>query len=103
MNLFRLLVLGILGWLGWRTYRNVRHGANERERQLSIRALIALWILGALFLMGLLALPPRGKVLLLIPLALVLGSGAKAYFKSRREIRAAADMDAKLNNMKRVN
>jgi hypothetical protein len=45
----------------------------------------------------------RGKMLLLIPLALVMGGGAKAFFKSRREIRAAADLEAKLERMKRVN
>lgn len=48
-------------------------------------------------------LPAKGRLLLAIPSVLVMGSAWKAYRNSRREIRESANLDAKLDRMKRVN
>ena len=103
MNLLRLFGFALVGWLCWRTVRGIRRSTGERERALAIRGAIALWILGAVFVAAMFALPGRGRLLVLIPLVLVMGSGWKAFRNSRREIRESANLDAKLERMKRVN
>ena len=103
MNLLRLLALPAVGWFCWRTVRGVQRSANQRERALAIRGAVVLWALGAIFIGAMFALPGKGRLLLAIPLVLVMGSAWKAYRNSRREIRESANLDAKLQRMKRVN
>ena len=103
MNLFRLLGLALIGWFCWRTVRGVRRSTGERERAVAIRGAIALWILGAVFVASMFVLPGRARLLVLIPLVLVMGSTWKAFRNSRREIRESANLEAKLQRMKRVN
>lgn len=103
MNLLRLLFISIFAWLGWRSVRGIQQASNEQEKALAIRGNIVLWTLGVAFLVAMVLLPSRARLLFLIPLILVLGSAFKAYRNSRRHIRETAAMDAKLERMKRVN
>lgn len=103
MNLLRLLVIAAIGWLCWRTFRGITRSTNERERALSIRGAIVLGILGVVFIASMFALPGKGRILLAIPLVLIMGSAWRAFRNSRREIRESANLDAKLDRMKRVN
>jgi len=103
VNLLRLLGLAIVVWLCWRTVMGVHRSTNRREQALAVRGAVALWILGAIFLGAMVALPGRGRLLLAIPLVLVMGGAWKAYRNSRREIRESANLEAKLDRMKRVN
>jgi DMSO reductase anchor subunit len=103
VNLFRLLALAVIGWFCWRTFRGIQRSRNERERALAIRGAVAFWVLGAVFIASMFALPTKGRIFLLIPLVLVMGSAWKSYRNSRREIRESANLDAKLERMKRVN
>jgi hypothetical protein len=103
VNLLWLLLLGAIGWFGWRKFRGVQRIKNERERALAIRGTVALCILLAIFTGGMIAMPGKGRILLAIPLVLVMGSAWRAFRNSRREIRDAANLEAKLDRMKRVN
>ena len=103
MNILRFLILTVFGWFCWRTFRGIQRTANQKERALAIRGAVAFWILGAIFVGAMFALPAKGRLLLAIPLVLVMGSAWKAYRNSRREIRDSANLDAKLKRMKRVN
>src|SRR5688572_26905157 len=103
MSFFLLLTVALLTWLGWRSVRTIQRSTSDRERNLAFRASITLSMLGVIFLGGLYALPGRARILLLIPMVLVMGGAAKAYFKSRKQIRAAVDLDARMERMKRVN
>jgi hypothetical protein len=103
LNILRLLALAIIGWFCWRTFRGIQRSKNERERALAIRGAVAFWILGAVFIASMFALPGKWRILLMIPLVLVMGSAWKAYRNSRREIRESANLDSKLERMKRVN
>ena len=103
MNILRLLVLALVAWFCWRTIRGIRGTTNQQERALAIRGAVVLCILGAVFVGGMVALPGKGRLLLTIPLVLVMGSAWKAYRNSRRQIRESANLEAKLERMKRVN
>jgi len=103
VNILRILALLVIGWFCWRTVRGVQRSKNERERALAVRGAVVFWILGAVFIAAMFALPARGRIFLAIPLVLVMGSAWKAYRNSRQEIRDAANLDAKLQRMKKVN
>lgn len=103
MNILRFLALAVIGWFCWRTFRGIQRSANQRERALAIRGAVVFWILSALFIGAMFVLPAKGRLLLSIPLVLVMGSAWKAYRNSRREIRESANLDAKLERMKKVN
>lgn len=103
MNFLRLIGLAIIGWFCWRTFRGIQRSANAKERALAIRATVVFTILSVVFIAAMFAVPGKGKLLLAIPLVLVMGSAWKAFRNSRREIRDSANLDAKLQRMKRVN
>jgi hypothetical protein len=103
VNLLRLLLLALAGWFCWRKVRGIQRIENERERTLAVRGTVTLCILLVLFAGAMVALPGKGRILLAIPLVLVMGSAWRAYRNSRREIRESANLDAKLDRMKRVN
>jgi hypothetical protein len=103
MNLLRLLLLAGVGWFCWRKVRGFQQIKNERERALAVRGTLALCILLALFAGAMFAVPGKGKILMAIPLVLVMGSAWRAYRNSRQEIRESANLDAKLDRMKKVN
>jgi hypothetical protein len=103
VNLLRLLLLALVVWFCWRKFRDIQRIKDRRERALAIRGTVALSILGLLFAGGMFALPAKGRILLAIPLVLIMGSAWRAYRNSRREIRESANLEAKLNRMKRVN
>lgn len=103
MNILRFLALLAVGWFCWRTFRGIQRSKDPKERSLAVRGAVAFWILGAMFVGAMLALPAKASLLLAIPLVLVMGSAWKAYRNSQREIRESANLKAKLERMKRVN
>jgi hypothetical protein len=103
MNVLRLIGIAVIAWFCWRTFRGIQRSANQKERSLAIRGAVVFWILSAIFIGAMFALPAKGRLLLFIPLILVMGSAWKAYRNSRREIRDSANLDAKLQRMKKVN
>jgi len=103
VNLLRLVGLAVIAWFCWRTFRGIKRSSSERERALAIRGAVAFWLLGALFIGAMIALPGKGRLLLTIPVVLIMGSAWKVFRNSRREIRESANLEAKLERMKRVN
>jgi hypothetical protein len=102
VNLLELLFVSFIGWIGWRTIRRIQQSTSTQERALNVRAMIALWILAAVFVAALIAIPGRARIFLMIPLVLVMGSAMKAYRNSRRDLRESADLTERLKRMKRV-
>ena len=98
--LYILLIALIFTAIG--AHRSVKHSRSPREKQFIMRTTLAAWLLGFLILAAVVFLPTRLIVLLMLPIAAVALSLARAWQNTRtrlREERAAA-MD--FERMKRV-
>jgi len=80
-------LLGVAGGIigTWASIRNTR---GPRERAFMVRASLWCWLLGVLFLAGLLLLPKPWGVLMWIPYAVVLPLGIRHVNRRQAELQA---------------
>ena len=85
------------------THRTVRKSTSEAERFFSMRLALFCWIAGFAFLIALLFLPNKQRVLLMIPLFVLTVTVAKLWRTGRARLRREEAERGSLDRMKRVN
>jgi hypothetical protein len=93
-----LLIVGVFS-----THRGVRRSKSEAERFFSMRVAIFAWISGFAFLIALLFLPNKQRVLLMIPLFVLAVTITKLWRTGRARLRREEEERGSLDRMKRVN
>ena len=97
------LLLGILVYGVWRTNRSVQRSQTMAERNFTVRTSVFLWFLGLLVLGGILFLPFRAILLLLIPVFVGAVTLTRLLRDARGRLRQQAQERVDLERMKRVN
>jgi fatty acid desaturase len=97
------LLLGILVFGVWRTNRGVQRAQTVAERNFTVRTSVFVWFLGLLVLGGILFLPLRAILLLLIPVFFGGVTLARLLREARDRLRQQAQERVDLERMKRVN
>ena len=103
MKFVELLILALIAFGVWTTRRTVRRSASAGERTLAIRGALAFWLLGFVFLLGIVLLPMPWRLLLLLPGFLVGSTAIGAYRSARARLRAAEQERVTFERMKRAN
>jgi hypothetical protein len=103
LNPLTWLMIGLIAYALWSTQRSVRRTSSARERSLAIRGALFFWVLTFLFILALVFLPNRGRVLMMIPAFLITAWGMKAYRNSRERLRSETQDQGNIERMKRVN
>ena len=85
------------------THRGVRRSKSEAERFFSMRVAIFAWLAGFAFLIALLFLPNKQRVLLMIPIFVLAMTIAKLWRTGRARLRREEAERGSLDRMKRVN
>ena len=93
-----VLVVGV-----FRTHRSVRRSRSEAERFFSMRVALFAWVSGFAFLIALLFLPNKQRILLLIPIFVFAVTVAKLWRSGRERLRREEEERGSLDRMKRVN
>ncbi len=97
-----LIALGLVVCV-FGTHRSVRRSRSEAERFFAMRLAIFSWVSGFAFLIALLFLPNKQRVLLMIPIFLVALTVAKLWRSGRARLRREEEERGSLDRMKRVN
>lgn len=103
MKLVIYLLLALLIFGVFRTHRSVRRSVTPEERAISIRVSAFAWLTGFLFLLALVFLPNKQRVIMLIPAFIFAVSFAKFWRDKRARLRHENDERSRLDRMKRVN
>jgi uncharacterized membrane protein len=103
MNLPWVLLLIFVAWLCWRTWKSIQRTQDPRERTLAMRGALAFWLIGFLFVLALVFLPNKARVISLIPMFLLAGAVIKAYRNSKAQLRAARQAQVDFDKIKRAN
>ena len=85
------------------THRSVRASRSEAERFFAMRVALVSWLAGFAFLLALMFLPNKQRVLLLIPIFFSAVTLAKVWRNGRARLRRETDERERLDRMKRVN
>ena len=85
------------------TQRSVRRSRSEAERFFAMRLALFSWLGGFAFLVALIFLPNKQRVLLMIPLFLGAVTIAKLWRDGRARIRREHQERDRLDRMKRIN
>jgi hypothetical protein len=93
-----VLIVGIFS-----THRSVRRSQSEAERHFAVRLAIFSWVAAFGFMIGLMFLPNRQRVLLMIPLFLIAVSIAKLWRDGRSRLRREHEERDRFDRMKRIN
>jgi hypothetical protein len=93
-----VLIIGIFS-----TRRSVRRSRSEAERVFAVRLALFSWLAGFVFLIALLFLPNKQRVLLMIPIFLVGVSVAKLWRDGRARLRREHEERGRFERMKRIN
>ncbi len=97
-----LLALGLIICV-FGTHRSVRRSQSDAERFFAMRLAIFSWVAGFAFLVALLFLPNKQRVLLLIPIFVLGVTIAKLWRSGRARLRREEQERGSLDRMKRVN
>ena len=92
------LIVAVFG-----THRSVRRSRSEAERFFAMRVALFSWIAGFAFLIALIFLPNKQRVLLMIPLFVLIVTVAKLWRTGRARLRREEEERSSLDRMKRVN
>ena len=92
------LIVAVFG-----TQRSVRRSRSDAERFFAMRVAIFSWVAGFAFLVALLFLPNKQRVLLMIPLFVLSVTVAKLWRTGRARLQREAQERGNLDRMKRVN
>ena len=93
-----VLIIGVFS-----THRSVRRSRSEAERHFALRLAIFSWLAAIGFLIALMFLPNRQRVLMMIPLFLVTVSIAKLWRDGRARLRREHEERDRFERMKRIN
>ena len=85
------------------THRTVRRSRSEAERFFAMRVALFSWVSGFAFLIALLFLPNKQRVLLMIPIFVVAVTVAKLWRTGRARLRREEEERGSLDRIKRVN
>lgn len=85
------------------THRTVRRSTSEAERFFAMRLALFSWVSGFAFLIALLFLPNKQRVLLMIPLFVLVVTVAKLWRTGRARLRREEAERGGIDRMKRVN
>ena len=85
------------------THRSVRRSTSEAERFFAMRLALFSWVAGFAFLLALLFLPNKQRVLMMIPLFVLSVTVAKLWRTGRARLRREEAERGSLDRMKRVN
>ena len=84
------------------THRSVRRSTSEAERFFAMRLALFSWIAGVGFLVALLFLPNKQRVLLMIPMFVLAVTLAKLWRTGRARLRREEEERGSIDRMKRV-
>ena len=93
-----VLIVGIFS-----THRSVRRSRSEAERHFALRLALFSWVAAVGFLIALMFLPNRQRVLLMIPIFLVATTVAKLWRDGRSRLRREHEERDRFDRMKRIN
>src|SRR4030095_16230794 len=97
-----LLVLVLIAGI-FSTHRSVRRSRGEAERYFALRLAIFSWLAAFGFIIALIFLPNRQRVLLMIPIFLAAVSIAKLWRDGRARLRREHEERDRFERMKRIN
>lgn len=103
MKLLTYLLLGVLIFAIFRTNQSVQRAQTPREKGFMIRVAATVWLVGFMFLLALIFLPNKARVLMLLPgffLAVTIG---KAWRNARARLQQQQSGRVDIDKMKRVN
>ena len=103
MNLGAWLLVILLLVALFSTQRSVRRSRSAEERFFAIRMSAVCWIAGFVFLVALLFLPNKQRVLLMLPLFLAAVTLAGVWRKGRARLRREHELRDNFGRAKRVN
>lgn len=93
-----VLIVSVFG-----THRSVRRSTSNAERFFAMRLALFSWVSGFTFLIALLFLPNKQRVLLMIPLFVLIVTVAKLWRMGRARLRREEAERGSIDRMKRVN
>ena len=93
-----ILIVGVFS-----THRSVRRSTSEAERYFSMRLALFSWLAGFAFVIALIFLPNKQRVLLMIPLFVGIVTVAKLWRTGRARLRREEAERGSIDRMKRVN
>ncbi len=102
MAIVKYLILGALIFAIYRTTRSLKTCQTERERTFVIRTNATVWLGGILFVLAFVVLPPRAKVLMMLPALFFVLTIAKSWRNARERLRREQQERVDLQRMKRV-
>ena len=99
----KYLLLALLLFGVFRTHRSVRRSVTAEERGMAIRVTAFAWLMGFIFLLALLFLPNKQRVIMMLPAFIFAVAFAKFWRDKRARLRRENAERVNLGRMKRVN
>ena len=103
MKIATYLLLAILLFGVFRTHRSVRRSVTAEERGMAIRVSAFAWLVGFIFLIALIFLPNKQRVIMMLPAFIFAVAFAKFWRDKRARMRRENETRVNLERMKRVN
>jgi L-asparagine transporter-like permease len=103
MNLLTYIMIGFLIWSAFTTQRSVQQSRTPQERAFVIRATAICWLVGFLFVLALIFLPNKGRVVMMLPAFFIAVALGKAWRNTRERLRREEQQRVDFERMKRVN
>ncbi len=98
-----VILAGLIIYGVFSTQRGVRGSRTKEERFFAIRMAMFSWIVGFLFVVALLFLPNKQRVLMMLPLFVVVVTVAKLWRSGKTRLRREAQTQDRFDGAKRVN
>ena len=103
MKIVTYLLLALLLFGVFRTHRSVRRSVTAEERGMAIRVSAFAWLMGFIFLIALIFLPNKQRVIMMLPAFIFAVAFAKFWRDKRARMRRENAERVNLERMKRVN
>ena len=103
MRIVTYLLLALLLFGVFRTHRSVRRSVTAVERGMAIRVSAFAWLMGFIFLIALIFLPNKQRVIMMLPAFIFAVAFAKFWRDKRARMRRENAERVNLERMKRVN
>ncbi len=103
MKFVTYLLLALLLFGVFRTHRSVRRSVTAEERGMAIRVSAFAWLMGFIFVIALIFLPNKQRVIMMLPAFIFAVAFAKFWRDKRARLRRENEERVNLERMKRVN
>ena len=103
MRIVTYLFLALLLFGVFRTHRSVRRSVTAEERGMAIRVSAFAWLMGFIFVIALIFLPNKQRVIMMLPAFIFAVAFAKFWRDKRARLRRENEERVNLERMKRVN